>query len=95
MSGRVFLVLTKTRTFDLSETWILIPRPLTHAKEKGTRRGSKPQRVKGLGKVILETSGDAGLFIFRCLLKRYYLMSTFETVLGSSAREALALGPSI
>lgn len=57
MSGRVLL--TKTLTFDLSDTCILVPRFLTHAKEKGTRRGSKPQRVKDLGKVILETRGDA------------------------------------
>lgn len=77
----------KIQTFDLSDTCTLVPHPLTHAKEnKGTRRGSKPQRVENLGKVILKTRGDAGLFIFICLLKRY-LMSIFETVLGSSSRQ--------
>lgn len=63
MSGRVFLMLTKTQTFDLSDTCTLMPHPLNHAKEnKGTRRDSKPQRVKNLGKVTLKTRGDAGLF---------------------------------
>lgn len=63
MSGRVFLTLTKTQTFDLSDTCTFMPPPLNLAKEnKGTRRDSKPQRGKNSGKVILKTRGDAGLF---------------------------------
>lgn len=49
-------MLTKTQTFDLFDNYTLMPHPLNHAKEnKGTRRDSKPQRVKNLGKVILKT----------------------------------------
>lgn len=42
--------------------------------------------MKNLGKVKLKKRDDASLFIYMCLLERY-LMSTFETVLGSSPRQ--------
>lgn len=45
----------KTQTFNLSDTCILVPQPLTHAKENGgTRRGPRPQTVGKLGKMILK-----------------------------------------
>lgn len=82
MPGGVFLLSAKPQTFDLADTCTLVPYPLTHAREnKGIGRCLSPGEWK-----TWVRWRQCSLVYFHLFTQRY-LMSTFETVLGSSPRQ--------